>query len=693
MKHRVRGVLAAAAVIGGLLVSITSGVPAVSATSEVPALVWGTCPAGIDSRLECTTVPVPLDYSDPNSELIDIAISRLASTNPAQRRGVMFLLPGGPGDPGLNRPGPMATRAPAELDARYDYIGIDPRGVANSAPVSCGFTPAQNVTTHVPPYALTPADVDAHATYVEALADQCGASADYERMRHMTTINIVRDVDRIRIALGEEKISIYGFSHGTALGAAYAAKFPAQSDRVVLDSSVGDTYLGRDGWRRFGRGMEDRFPEFAEWAAARHSTYGLGSTPAQVRSNYFTLAGQLDAQPVGTVNGKAFRRSVFSNLYHDAYFPTLAQYWENLAAQVSPSAAADLSELAAVQGSQQAVTQAVPWPTIPADNYASIQLAILCGDSSWPRNVATYKSDVAADRIAFPLFGAAAANITPCAFWPDDPIEPPVLVTTTGLSNILIVQNLRDVPTPHVAAADLRQRFGNRARLVSADQGGHGAYLYLSNTCLNNATTDFFVDGTFPATDVVCPANGAGPDTTAPATQVSLTPDRPDGDPVGDFADTYRTPVTVSATAGDGDGFGIRSVEYSVDGGAWTEHGAAVVVGEWGKHTVAVRATDHASNVSAEESVSFELREDACPGSDLSATVVLGGVESRVANYHSDTGCSVNDLLAPAHEIDGKAAAVRYVRDTTAKLVSDGVVTAREAGLIVRAAASSDLGR
>lgn len=111
------------------------------------------------------------------------------------------------------------------------------------------------------------------------MAEQCAQHDRAGVLPHLTTANTARDLDRIRAALGEEKTSFLGYSYGTALGAAYASMFPERSDRIVLDSNIGDTHLDRDGMRRYALGMEQTFPDFARWAAARHHSYGLGRTP------------------------------------------------------------------------------------------------------------------------------------------------------------------------------------------------------------------------------------------------------------------------------------------------------------------------------------------------------------------------------------------------------------------------------
>src|SRR5262249_45745774 len=100
------------------------------------------------------------------------------------------------------------------------------------------------------------------------------------------------------------------------------------------------------------------------------------------------------------------------------------------------------------------------------------------------------------------------SNIWPCAFWPTEPIEPPVEITGQGPSNVLIVQNLRDPSTPLSGAEKMRAALGDRARMITADQGGHGAYLYQKNKCLNDATTDCLPTGKRPQRDLACKAEG-----------------------------------------------------------------------------------------------------------------------------------------------------------------------------------------
>lgn len=487
-----------------------------SAGSKV---VWGACPADTTAKfpaapMECAKVPVPLDYAKPGGATIDIMVSRVASINPA-RRGVLLTNPGGPGGEGLSMPAELVTLGiPGSVLDSYDLVGMDPRGVGHSAPVSCGFTSDQAYAGNVPPYPANAAAVTQWATVVKGVSDQCAANDHDGRLRFMSTANTARDMDTIRAALGEEKLSYFGGSYGTALGATYASLFPERTDRIVLDSNSGSTVLTRESQLRFGLGAEQRFPDFAKFAAARSTAYGLGRTPTEVRRNFLAFAKQLETKPVLGYDGATFRITVFASLYADHDFPHAAQLWQGLKSFTPTGQKPGASTLPApkalaadpVLGARPAAaptTQSAGTPS-PYDNAISAYLAVVCNDSAWPRDLATYQRDVKDARQRYPLFGAAGANINPCAFWPHAPSEPPATISTKGPANILILQNLRDPATPHVGGVLLRKAFGDRSRLVSVDQGGHGAYVYGGNACVLNVATAFLVDGKRPKHDLRC---------------------------------------------------------------------------------------------------------------------------------------------------------------------------------------------
>ncbi|MEU4175193.1 alpha/beta hydrolase [Streptomyces sp. NPDC026589] len=479
-----------------------AAVPAAAEEPKAPQVKWGQCPDDVvaeaaPTELRCATVPVPLDYADPEGQQIDLSISRLAAADPDERRGVLMLNPGGPGGSGLALSALLVAQGlPTSVTDRYDLIGMDTRGTGRSTPVSCGFTTDSLYYSNIPPYAVDDAAVTAQAKVAEQAAEQC-ADNDDGTLRHLTTANTARDLDRIRAALDEETTSYLGYSYGTALGAAYASMFPERADRIVLDSNIGDTHLDRDGLRRYALGMEQTLPDFARWAARRHDSYRLGRTPEQVRASYLTIAGVLDDTPVAGIDGSLFRLLTFSHLFKQSQYPKLAQTWQALR-----------------EGDRTAARALAPVPEetadgtlSPNDNALTVFLAVTCNDVEWPEDVNTYRRGVTADRERYPLFGAATANITPCAFWPYAPAEPPVKINAEGPRNVLLLQNRRDASTPLRGGKMLREKFGDRARLVTVDDSGHGVYVLGKNSCALNTATRYLVEGRMPTKDTFCRAD------------------------------------------------------------------------------------------------------------------------------------------------------------------------------------------
>lgn len=479
--------------------------PAVAGTAATPRITWGTCPAlaegaSRDPRLTCGTVTVPLDYRNPAGEKIEVAVSKLPAAKSRDRRGVLLLNPGGPALPGLDTPGVVAPALPPSVLAAYDLIGFDPRGVGHSTPQSCGLDDPSLAGLF--PYPAADGSITANVDHARTDAERCATNAG-RKLRHFTTANTARDMDRIRTALGAKKISYWGQSYGTYLGTVYASLFPERADRVVLEGNVDPTKVWANATDNWGKAMSERFPDAARFAAARHATLGLGGTVEEVTRKYLALADRLDRAPApvpGTplaLTGSMLRTVTYSLLLHNENLPVLAQFWK---------AAVGLADGMLTEADGQVLrrvfTAPPPAPGVPADNQATMFLALTCGDAPWSGDVGEYARRTAEDRAAWPLTAGMPANIWACAFWPK-PIEEPVRVTGKGPRNILILQNRRDNATPWEDGLGLYKVLGKRAAFVGADNGGHYVYRQ-GSTCVDQATVTFLTTGRLPGKKVYC---------------------------------------------------------------------------------------------------------------------------------------------------------------------------------------------
>ncbi|WP_432930009.1 alpha/beta hydrolase [Microbispora sp. CA-135349] len=489
-------IASAAAVISlsTALVAAGTGAPAAAHAARA-AVTWTSCgdAAGLDPRQECTTLQVPLSYGKPGGGTLSLAASRIRTARPGLRRGVLLLIPGGPGSAGLSRPSAMVKRLPSAVLDRYDLVGFDPRGVGRSSPVSCGLAHEDLAPTLLKPYPSADGDITQNAAWSRRIADACARNGG-PVLRSISTRNEARDIDAIRRALGEKRLSYWGVSYGTYAGAVYATMFPGRTDRVILDSNddPDPNKVARVWLANYSVGVDDRFPDFAAWAAERDDEFGLGTDADAVRRTFLDLAGRLDHEPIAwpgnnppRLDGAVLRETMLNALYSDTGFPALAGL------------------MRAALGSGP-----LPAPSTPPDeamqNAAASAAATLCGDVEWPSSLDLHRRLVAADREAHPLTAGMPVNIGPCAYWPYRPVEAPVRVTAKGPSNVLLVQNLRDPATPYSGALRMREAFGSRARMVAVDSGGHGSYLVNGNACGDDTVTAFLVTGKRPARDTVC---------------------------------------------------------------------------------------------------------------------------------------------------------------------------------------------
>lgn len=499
----------AALLVSSVVVMLALGTTGVSAQSTGTAVprpqaaepVWGDCPIP-DPVMQCALITVPLDYAAPAGPTIEIAVSRIRATDPQQRRGVLLLNPGGPGGSGLDLPALFTQVMPASVLARYDLIGFDPRGIGYSAPVSCALSADQMDGTKVIPWPAPGGFAD-NVAFARSFAKSCGSGPSADVLPHITTANTARDMDRIRVALGEPKISYLGYSYGTYLGAVYASLFPQRSDRFILDSNVSPKRIWRETFRAWGPAVEIRFPDFTRFAAAHNDEYGLGTTSLAVRKLYFELAARLDKDPLeldGTlVTGNLFRAATRGSLYSDFSFPGLAEIWQLVKEGTSAPPG--------VRSRAAAALDAL-FPEVPEDNGFASLFAVLCDDADWPEDPARYRRDMRVDSKLFPVAGGMAANIWVCAAWPFEPRKKPVRMNDHGPANILLVQGTRDPATPIFTGVEMRLAFPLRSRMTTVDVGGHGvAYLSGFKNCGDDNTTAYLLTGKLPA-DRFCRAGG-----------------------------------------------------------------------------------------------------------------------------------------------------------------------------------------
>ncbi|CAL9404568.1 alpha/beta hydrolase [Streptomyces sp. Tu 3180] len=484
-------------------------------------IAFGACPDTEDlpPGVRCGTVSVPLDYARPNGERIRLTVSRVRATgkDPANgkrrvpRQGALVHNPGGPGASGMYFPLLGALPEWKRVAAAYDLVGYAPRGVGRSAPLSC-MDPKESAEgptkapTH-PSEAYKRRRVAQARAHARGCAERAGGA-----LRHYTSLNNARDLDVLRAALGEKRLTFLGASYGTYLGALYATMFPSHVRRMVFDSAV-NPEPGQIWYRNNldqSAAFEDRWADFRAWVARYDEVYGLGDTPDEVQRGYERARARLAEEPAG---GKVGPGQLQEALLQAAYYD---DYWPHRAHALSAYLKGDPGPLV-----EQA--QAYPEAAVEQENARAVYLAVECNDAPWPTDWAVWDRDNTrlARRAPFETWENVWTNL-PCAYWRAPRQRPLDVRAGRGeLPPTLILAAERDAATPYDGALELRRRLAGSVLVTERDAGAHGI-AGGPNACVNGHMEAYLLEGRVPERRASCaphpePRPAAGPAGRAPS--------------------------------------------------------------------------------------------------------------------------------------------------------------------------------
>ncbi|MFE7116491.1 alpha/beta hydrolase [Streptomyces sp. NPDC057654] len=451
---------------------------------------WSPC--SFDREVECASVEVPLDYSHPDGERISVAISRQKATDSKARRGVLFYNPGGPGGSGLTdwygKSAPKEQFKNTPLNASYDLIGFDPRGVGKSAPLRCAKLDLPDITSRP-----TGKDFDHFAAWAKEFEKSCD-ELDGQRRKYFNTRNTARDMNVIRAALGERRINYVGYSYGTYLGAVYGSLFASRLDRSVLDSSMHPDKTGYAYMTWKAEAARRFVEEWAGWAAERDKTFGLGASVSEVMATVEAVSSRLAGHPAG-----GWDRNTF-----DAFLGFDAEdvaKWQELGERVAGLKSA---------GSGERFRKVPPVPKAAAGREVVEDATYtILAEGEWPQDIETYREQVRKNRDRLPYgFGPMGSLPLPPAFRSFTPPEAPTDIERDGYPRGMVIQAKRDSQTPYEGGVAMAQRLGDV--LVSVDDHKHTQYASSNNRCVDEPVTEYLMQGALPSKPVNCPAAETG---------------------------------------------------------------------------------------------------------------------------------------------------------------------------------------
>lgn len=469
---------------------LPTAVPAALAPYYAQRLAWQPC----DGGFECTTFRVPTDYDHPGEGDLTLAAARAPSVPSGAaagaRLGSLLLNPGGPGGSAVEYLETAARTYDAGVRARYDLVGLDPRGVGRSSPISCLSGDRMDAYTSV---GLTPSDqhgIDALVAADKEFAEGCRRHAG-PALGHLSTVEAARDMDVLRALLGDERLAYVGKSYGTFLGATYAGLFPGRVGRLVLDGAVDPSLDSVSGNRTQAGGFETAWTAFAKDCATREDC-PLGRGEQQIGEQLTALLAAAQEHPLPTTDGG--RRLTGSQATTGVIQALYADFlWPKLRSALTDARAGDGTGLLKLSDSYYGREADGSYPNLMFANTA-VNCLDLPAPFGSPEEVQRALPDF--ERTS-PHFGRGMAWMAlSCAYWPVRATGAAHTIRAAGAAPIVVIGTTRDPATPYAWARALAGQLES-GRLLTYDGDGHTAYGRRSG-CVDAAVNRYLLTGEAP---------------------------------------------------------------------------------------------------------------------------------------------------------------------------------------------------
>jgi pimeloyl-ACP methyl ester carboxylesterase len=427
-------------------------------------------------------------------------VVKLPAAQPAQRIGPLVINPGGPGGSGIQYA--LAARAgefTKGLRDRFDIVGFDPRGVGGSQPSLRCMTGRQlDAYFAVNEAPATPAQLSAVESANQAYAQACARDAR-ALLPYLGTAAAARDMDVLRAALGQPRLTFLGKSYGTILGASYVQQFPQHVRALVLDGAVAPQATGLDLDIAQAQGFTVAFGQFVTWCARQRACPLSGSLPQATRQVSALLA-RASTRPLASelpggqpANGAMMLLGIAAALYSKSSWTILKDALSQALTGGDGSVLVELADSLVERNSDGSYS-----------NLSDVGTAVNCLDRPWPRPIAAWRAAAARAARLAPLFGPTLVyGSLPCASWPVP--SRPVLsgAAPSGAPPVLVVGDLHDPATPYAWAVALAHWL-HPGVLLGWNGEGHTSYRQ-GSACVDSAVDAYLISLRTPRSGTVCP--------------------------------------------------------------------------------------------------------------------------------------------------------------------------------------------
>ncbi|MCJ1479026.1 hypothetical protein MMC13_007710 [Lambiella insularis] len=464
-------------------------------TTPSLTLNWHNCSSSDPSNLSCSQLNVPLDWDQPHGAQISIGVARLQAADQENRIGSLFFNPGGPGEAATDFIAYAAAGVPFFTERvlkHFDLIGMDPRGVGTSTPIKCNASLWNQRVSYFP---TNEAAFRKMVMHNKAVGESC-LELTGPLLRHVDTRSAARDMEALRVALGNEKLNYLGLSYGTQLGAAYAQLYPHQIRVMALDGNVDHSQSETSNLVTEATAYETELNRFANWCAQTESCALHGTDIIKL---FDDLVAEADATPIPAplcaetkqcrpdMTGEELRFNVQGLLATQNPEPGMAS-WADLATYLAEARAGNASDLSTTIARSD------------SDNNVFSGLAVECLD--WTHKSTTladivYKEELA--QVVAPHTQGASQTWTvqtACIGWPAPVVNPPHNASVEATVPILLVNAKFDPETSYVWANGLLNQISTGV-LITRNGDGHTSYGLNGTTAA--AMDSYLVNGTVPA--------------------------------------------------------------------------------------------------------------------------------------------------------------------------------------------------
>lgn len=474
------------------------GVQATANAAPAPALdasslSWKSCqPRGF----QCASLDVPVDYTNPGGATLSLALMRLPASNQSTRIGSLLTNPGGPGGSALDFLTGWAGLISPQLRARFDLVAFDPRGVGKSTPIVCHDTLQKLVS--VDPSPSTQAEWDEAGAVSKKFADDCEQKYP-SLLPFVGTKNVARDMESVRIAVGEDKLTYVGYSYGTAIGAVYADMYPGRVRAFVLDGAVDLSLDFEEANKSQMIGFERAFNAYLDDCRQRKCSLTKDGDPGAAVDK---LLAQVETKPLPapSADRPAGPGEVLLGIISALYSKS---EWNALTGALVNAINGDGSGMIRLTDEY---LQRNPDGTYP--NLIEANAAVNFDDKTCPKDPSAYIAMAARLKQAAPRFGESAASSgLLCAFWPTTP-DPLTVPRAAGAPPIVVISTTNDPATPYEQGVALSKQLESGKLIIHRGEG-HTIYAQ-GDSCVDAAVNAYLINLTVPDAGKTC-GNGPPP--------------------------------------------------------------------------------------------------------------------------------------------------------------------------------------